>query len=58
VSDRARAMARAPGSAPKAPATQVVKKSNEIDRLCALMKSGTLSQAVGQAAIEKAEEEL
>jgi hypothetical protein len=36
-------------------AAQVAKKSAEIDHLRALMKAGTLSQAVAQAAIEQPE---
>jgi hypothetical protein len=49
---------RAPKPAPKPLATQVAKKRTEIEQLRALMKAGTLSQAVAQAAIEKAEEEV
>jgi hypothetical protein len=36
----------------------VGRKQAEIEQLRALMKAGTLSQAVAQAAIEKAEEEI
>jgi hypothetical protein len=49
---------RAPKPAPKSQAAQVAKKQAEIGQLRALMKAGTLSQAVAQAAIEKAEEEV
>jgi hypothetical protein len=45
----------APRPAPKPPAAQVAKKQAEIEQLRALMKAGTLSQAVAQAAIEKAD---
>jgi hypothetical protein len=38
--------------------TQVTKKRAEIEHVRALMKAGTLSQVVAQAAIEKAEEEI
>ena len=48
---------RAPKPAPKSQRAQIAKKRAEIDQLRALMKAGTLSQAVAQAAIEKAEEE-
>jgi site-specific DNA recombinase len=49
---------RAARAAPKPQAAQVAKKQAEIDQLRALMKAGTLSQAVAQAAIEKADEEV
>ncbi len=53
-----RERAQAPKPAPKKEAAGIAKKTAEIAQLRALMKSGTLSQAVAQAAIEKAEEEL
>jgi methylase of polypeptide subunit release factors len=40
------------------PAAKVAKKQTEIDQIRGLMKAGTLSQAVAQAAIAHAEEEL
>jgi ATPase subunit of ABC transporter with duplicated ATPase domains len=49
---------RAPKTAKKPQAAQIAKKRAEIEQLRALMKTGTLSQAVAQAAIEKAEEEV
>jgi site-specific DNA recombinase len=60
VREHAKARARLPKTAPKPLAAQIAKKTSEIEQLRALMKSGTLSQAVGQAAIAiaKAEEEL
>jgi hypothetical protein len=36
----------------------VARKQAEVEQLRSLMKAGTLSQAVAQAAIEKAEEEI
>lgn len=58
VREHAKARAQMPKVAPKPQTAQVAKKRVEIDQLRALMKSETLSQAVGQAAIAKAEEEL
>jgi hypothetical protein len=59
---RVREHVRKAGRAPKAPTkpqeAQLARKRAEIDQLRALMKAGTLSQAVAQAAIEKAEEEV
>jgi hypothetical protein len=49
---------RGPKPASKPQAAQVAKKQAEIEQLRALMKAGTLSQAVAQAGIEKAEEEV
>jgi len=46
-----------PKHAPKPQAAQNAKKDVEIIELRALMKAGTLSEPVAQAAIEKAEEE-
>ena len=43
---------------PKAEAARLAKKLSEIGQVRALMKAGTLSQAVAQAAIAQAEEEL
>jgi len=57
VREHMRQMAAEPRVAPKAEAAQIAKKTAEIDQLRTLMKAGTLSQAVAQAAIEKAEEE-
>ena len=50
--------ARAPRVAPRQEAAQVTKKAAEIEQLRTLMRAGTLLQAVAQAAIKKAEEEL
>lgn len=58
INDHVRKASRAPKAVPKPQATQVAKKAAEIAQLRALMKAGTLSQAVAQAAIEKAEEEI
>lgn len=49
---------RAPRPTSKPQDAQVAKKRAEIEQLRALMKAGTLSQAVAQAAITKAEEEI
>ncbi len=54
----ARDKARAPKPAATPKAAQCIKKQGEIDQVRALMKSGALSQAVAQAAIEHAEAEL
>jgi hypothetical protein len=58
IRDHAREQAKLPKKPAKAQAAQAAKKSAEIGHLRTLMKAGTLSQAVAQAAIEKAEEEL
>jgi hypothetical protein len=49
---------RSPRQTPKPQAAQVERKRAEIEQLRSLMKAGTLSPAVAQAAIEKAEEEI
>lgn len=58
VREHMKAQARVPKAPPKTQAAQVAKKAAEIEQLRALMKAGTLSQAVAHAAIEKAEQEL
>jgi S-methylmethionine-dependent homocysteine/selenocysteine methylase len=58
IREHMREQARARKVQPKPQAGQITKKSAELDQLRALMKSGTLSQAAAQAAIDKAEEEL
>jgi len=58
IRENVRNASHTPKPAPKSQATQVAKKRAEIEQLRALMKGGTLSQAVAQAAIEKAEEEV
>jgi site-specific DNA recombinase len=58
IREYSRDQARAPKVEVKPMGTQTAKKNAEISQLRALMKSGTLSQAVAQAAIEKAEDEL
>lgn len=58
VREHMRAQLKAPRSAPKREAAEAKKKGAEIDQLRSLMKAGTLSQAVAQAAIEHAQEEL
>ena len=57
IRENVRKASHTPKPAPKSQATNVAKKQAEIEQLRALMKAGTLSQAVAQAAIEKAEEE-
>ena len=56
--EHAREEARVPKAVPKREAAQIAKKSAELEQLRALMKAGTLSQAVAQAAIDRAQEEL
>lgn len=58
VRDHVREGSRAVQSLPTPAPADVVRKSAEIEQLKCLMKSGTLSPAVAQAAIDKAEEEL
>lgn len=58
VRELARARAQEPAPLPKSQAALLANKSTEIEQLRALMKAGTLSQAVAQVAIDKAEEEL
>jgi len=58
VREHSRAMALAPKPAPKPHAALVAKKTAEMDQLRAMMKAGTLSQAVAQAALATAEQEL
>jgi site-specific DNA recombinase len=58
IREHARNASRAPRVAPKPQAAQVAKRRAEIDQLRALMKAGTLSQAVAQSAIETAEGEI
>jgi hypothetical protein len=57
ITEHVRNASRAPRAAAKPQEAQVAKKRAEIDQLRALMKAGTLSQAVAQAAISHAEEE-
>ena len=56
--EHAPAQANRPKAAPKAQAGAIVRKQTELQQLRGLMKAGTLSQAVGNAAIAKADEEL
>ena len=58
LSDRFRKASRAPKATPKPQAAQIAKKTAEIEQVRALMKAGTLSHAVAQAAIAQAEEEV
>jgi site-specific DNA recombinase len=58
VREHMRKGSHAPRTPPKPQAAQVAKRRAEIDQLRDLMKAGTLSQTVAQAAIEKAEEEI
>src|SRR5262249_45631869 len=58
IREHLRNASRAPRPAAKPQEAQVAKKQAEIEQLRALMKAGTLSQAVAQAAISKAEEEI
>ncbi len=58
VREHIRKVSHAPRTPPRPQAAQVAKRRAEIDQLRDLMKAGTLSQAVAQAAIEKAEEEI
>jgi hypothetical protein len=53
-----RSLAVQPKPVPRSEAAQIAKKTAEIEQLRTLMKAGTLSQAVAQAAIGKAEEQL
>jgi hypothetical protein len=53
-----RKASRTPKATPKPQAAQLAKKAAEIEQLRGLMKAGTLSQGVAQAAIAKAEEEV
>jgi hypothetical protein len=58
IREHMRDQARLPKVVTSPTATQAAKKQSEIDQVRAMMKTGTLSQAVAQAAIEHAEEEL
>jgi hypothetical protein len=58
VREHAKAQVRLPESPPKPQAARSAKKAAEMEQLRALMRSGTLSQGVGQAAINQAEQEL
>lgn len=58
IREHARRASRAPRAVPKSEAAQVAKKRAEIEQLRALMKAGTLSQAVAQSAIDTAEREV
>lgn len=58
IREHVRQESRTPRAAPKPQATQVAKKRAEIEHVRALMKAGTLSQAVAQSAIETAEGEI
>lgn len=58
IREHVRSANRLPRETPRPQASQVANKRAEIDQLRALMKAGTLSQAVAQAAIEKADEEI
>ena len=58
LNEHIRKAARVPKAAPKPQAAQIAKKSAEIEQVRALMKAGTLSQAVAQAAIAHAQEEI
>lgn len=58
VREHIRNRSKVPAVPPKAQAAKVTKKQAEIDQIRGLMKSGTLSRAVAQAAIAHAEEEL
>lgn len=58
IRERVRSANHAPRETPKPQAAQVAKKRAEIDQLRALMKAGTLSQAVAQSAIDTAEDEI
>jgi site-specific DNA recombinase len=58
VREHIRERSQVPVVAPKAQAAKAARKQAEIDQLKGLMKAGTLSQAVAQAAITHAEEEL
>lgn len=58
VRDYSRAQANEPKPAPKPQAELIAKKTAEMERLRAMMKAGTLSQAVADAALATAEAEL
>jgi len=58
VREYSRAQALGPKPAPQPQAPLIAKKMAEMDQLRALMKAGTLSQAVAQAALATAEQEL
>jgi hypothetical protein len=58
VNEHVRKASRAPKSAPKPQAALIERKRAEIAQLRTLMTAGTLSQAVAQAAVEKAQEEI
>jgi site-specific DNA recombinase len=58
INARMRKASRAPKVLPKPQAAQIARKSAEIEQLRGLMKAGTLSQAVAEATIAKAEEEV
>jgi hypothetical protein len=58
VREHIRNRSEAPAVPPKAQAAKVAKKQAEIEQVRALMKAGTLSQTVAQAAVAHAEEEL
>jgi site-specific DNA recombinase len=58
IRERVRSATNPLRETPRPQAAQVAKKRAEIDQLRALMKAGTLSQAVAHAAIETAEGEI
>jgi site-specific DNA recombinase len=58
VNEHVRKASRAPKSPPKPQAALIERKRAEIAQLRTLMTAGTLSQAVAQAAVEKAQEEI
>ena len=58
IREHIRNRSEVPAVPPKAQAAKVAKKQAEIEQVRGLMKVGTLSHAVAQAAIAHAEEEL